>query len=249
MIVVCVNMNKNINVISNFPDILTLGVEYKIKFTFLVKEKKHVIIKYCCSDNLAVKRMSVIKEEKFLANNDNTEVKLIFIKSGTNSFYITINDEIVYQKTFIVDNNFKYSFIEDMQQPKWFCYPYGTHLYTDGKDFTFNYNNVTQQDWLQLYKKQKLKNNKIYCGIKYIAPIKSTHWRIITKSNNAIQDSKIIEFMLEDENIIEWYFPSAIIINNQIKIIKKDYIQNIYFYYKYYNEYIELSHNTYIIHI
>ena len=93
------------------------------------------------------------------------------------------------------------------------------------------------------------KDNKVYCGIKYTAPPKSTHWRTKTTYFDCCQDTGYTEFTNSDGNVVEWYFPVISFEKDDPSILSDQYIQSIGFYTLVGNEYVELSYNTYNINI
>ena len=239
-------MFKEVLVTSNFPDVLSRNVEYTVSFQLLLDEKIEETLYYVFSDKDIIKRVDKLEERKTFFYDD---VSLTFsLKDvGSHTFSLVLGKKTIFTKNFVVDEVLD-SFLYIFERKEPYCFQRPENILVDkmNNTFTFNCYETFFDEWLKFYHKYNIKcNNKIYCGIRYFAPSASTHWRIIT--NN--QDSGYMEFTTNDESMVDWYFPVAILEDETVSISEKTYKQSIGFYVKYGNEYVELDYNVYDINI
>lgn len=243
-------MLADILVTSNFPDVLSCGVEYTVSFQLLMDERRNCVLHYKFSDDSIVKRLSKKEEMGTFFYND---LSLTFILKGTgvHTFSILLEDNVIYKKSFIVEEIIDHLYYEnDVEEPLCLRKPDNIIVERTDNIFSFTCSDIPFEKWLRWYHKQDIKqNNKIYCGIRYYAPERSTHWRIKTKSEKGIQDSHYTEFTQSDRSMVDWYFPIAELLEDNVSITEKSYEQSIAFYIKYGNEFVELDYNEYTINI
>lgn len=244
-------MLADILVTSNFPNVLSCGVEYTISFQLLMDERRDCTLRYVFSDDNIVKRLSK-KEESGTFFYDDLSLTFILKGTGVHKFSILLGTNIIYEKSFIVEEvieNLYYDY--EVEEP--ICLIKPENIVVERKENAISFSCVKEvpfDTWLRWYHAQDIrKNNKIYCAMRYFAPERSTHWRIKTKSAKGIQDSYFIEFTHCDGNMVDWYFPIAELLEDKVSITEKSYEQSIAFYVKYGNEYVELDYNEYTINI
>ena len=243
-------MLADILVTSNFPDVLSCGVEYTISFQLLMDERRDCTLHYVFSDDNIVKRLSK-KEESGNFFYDDLSVTFVLKGTGVHKFSILLGKNTIYEKSFIVEEIIDPIYYEnEVEEPLYLRKPDNILVERNNNVFSFTCMKAPFEQWLRWYHTQDIKqNNKIYCGIRYFAPERSTHWRIKTKSSKGIQDSNYTEFTQSDRSMVDWYFPIAELLEEDVSVTEKSYEQSIAFYYKYGNEYVELDYNEYTINI
>jgi hypothetical protein len=243
-------MLTDILVTSNFPDVLSCGVEYTVSFQLLMDERRDCTLHYTFSDDSIVKRRSKKEERGTFFYND-LSVTFVLKGTGVHTFSILLENYTIYEKSFIVEEIIDPIYYEnEIEEPLYLRTPDNIVVERLDNVFTFTCAEIPYEHWLRWYHTQDIKqNNKIYCGIRYFAPERSTHWRIKTKSSKGIQDSHYMEFTQSDRSMVDWYFPIAEILKDKASITENTYEQSIAFYVKCGNEYVELDYNEYTINI
>lgn len=237
----------NILITSDFPDILSKGVEYTIPIQIFSQNQIDCKISYKFSESTCVRRMNKQTEMRSILNED---LLLTFTidSIGLCSFYLYIDDELVYEKEFFVENILPIEYTECcsddiievvcIQKPKdGIFYKSDNILYfTQQSICDLNYQKYTEQDDI------------FYCGVRYIAPIGATHWRVKTSTLDDVTDSGYNECSFS--NTVDWFFPIAKKRqNNAYTLLNQSYTQSIGFYILVGNEYVELCYNDFIINI
>lgn len=235
--------SDNVLVNSNFPDVLSTSVEYTVFFQILTDERTEAKITYHFLNEDILKRVDK-KEEMLSLFYDDVYLSFVINKPGVHTFQLFIDDIIVYEKEFIAENIFDIT--DEQYQPECFCSPKCITLEQSNNNISFLCDDInTTENCIDSY----YKDNKVYCGIKYTAPPKSTHWRTKTTYFDCCQDTGYTEFTNSDGNVVEWYFPVISFEKDDPSILSDQYIQSIGFYTLVGNEYVELSYNTYNINI
>ena len=246
-------MLADIIVKSNFPDVLSCGVEYAVSFQILMDERRSSSLKFEFSNPEIVKRISKTKDEgEFLYYDDS--ISFVLTGVGVYSFSILLDDEaVIYKKEFILEEIIDNTFHKKIKHsPICLELPKNVNMSCEGNTYSFTCLKNNFEDFVLYHHSQKIKkNNKVYCGLRYIAPERSTHWRIKTFSDNrsSIQDSGFTEFTNSDGNMVDWYFPIAELFEKESNILENTYYQSIGFYIQCGNEYVELDYNEYTINI
>lgn len=242
--------SSTITVNSNFPEILSSDVEYTISFQIISEERINSILRYSFSDENVIKRMS--KTEEF-NSFFYTETVLTFILSGVGkyNFSLELNDELIYEKNFILEKILDYPIEKNsVVSSQCFLCPDNVNFNECENTISFLCKHVSNDNWIDYYLNNNIKNNKkIYCGLRYHAPDLSTHWKIVTKSEYGIQDSGFVEFTHIDGNQVDWYFPIAHFVENKFQVCEKEYIQSVGFYKLVGSEFVELAYQNYHIQI
>lgn len=245
-------MLADIIVKSNFPDVLSCNVEYTVSFQILMDEKRNSSIKFKFSNSDIVKRMSKQQDEgEFLYYDDS--ISFVLNGVGVYSFSIVLDETVIYKKEFILEELIESSYYKKQEQtPLCLKTPKNVLVAQDKNVFSFTCSNSVFEEWLVYHHTQEVKknNNNVYCGIRYFAPERSTHWRIKTSSAKGnTQDSGFTEFTNSDGNMVDWYFPIAELTNETANILENTYHQSIGFYFHCGNEFVELDYNEYSIKI
>ena len=245
-------MLADIIVKSNFPDVLSCNVEYTVSFQILMDKKRNSSIKFEFSNSDIVKRMSKQQDEgEFLYYDDS--ISFVLNGVGVYSFSIVLDETVIYKKEFILEELIESSYYKKQEQtPLCLKTPKNVLVAQDKNAFSFTCSNSVFEDWLVYHYTQEVKknNNNVYCGIRYFAPERSTHWRIKTSSAKGnTQDSGFIEFTNFDGNMVDWYFPIAELTDENANILENTYHQSIGFYFHCGNEFVELDYNEYSIKI
>ena len=243
-------MLSDILVTSNFPDVLSCNVEYTVSFQLLMDERREETLYYQFSNNTIVKRTSKTEETKTFFFDD-LSLTFVLKEAGVHTFSLVLGKNVIYEKTFIVEeilDTFLYE--NEIQQPICIQKPKNVSIDMNDTIISFTCKEISFEEWLKIYYANQLKeNNKVYCGMRYFAPERSTHWRIRTKSSKGVQDSGFVEFTHTDANMVDWYFPIAELSQDEICVTDKSYKQSIGFYIQCGNEYVELDHRIYHINI
>ena len=244
-------MLADIIVKSNFPDVLSCGVEYAVSFQILMDERRSSSLKFEFSNPEIVKRISKTKDEgEFLYYDDS--ISFVLTGVGVYSFSILLDEEVIYKKEFILEEIIDSYSKKTEHNPMCLELPKNVNMSCEGNTYSFTCLKNNFEDFVLYHHSQKIKkNNKVYCGLRYIAPERSTHWRIKTFSDNrsSIQDSGFTEFTNSDGNMVDWYFPIAELFEKESNILENTYYQSIGFYIQCGNEYVELDYNEYTINI
>ena len=95
-------MLADILVTSNFPDVLSCGVEYTVSFQLLMDERRDCVLRYVFSDDDIVKRLSK-KEESGTFFYDNVSITFVLKGTGVHTFSILLGNNTIYEKSFIVE--------------------------------------------------------------------------------------------------------------------------------------------------
>jgi hypothetical protein len=197
-----------------------------------------------------VKRISKTEETKTFFYDD-LSLTFVLKGAGVHTFSLLLGKNVIYEKTFIVEEILDpFLYENENNLPTCIQKPNNVSVSMQDNLISFTCKEISFDEWLKVYHTNQLKqNNKIYCGMRYFAPERSTHWRIQTKSTKSIQDSGFVEFTHTDANMVDWYFPIAELFQNDVYVVDKSYKQNIGFYIQYGNEFVELEYTTYDINI
>ena len=245
-------MLADIIVKSNFPDVLSCNVEYTVSFQILMVEKRTSSIKFEFSKSEIVKRITKTQDDgDFLYYDDS--ISFVLNGVGVYTFSIVLGETVIYKKEFILEELIESTFYKKQEQkPLCLKTPKNVLVTQDKNTFSFTCSNSVFEEWLVYHHTQEVKknNNNVYCGIRYFAPERSTHWRIKTSSAKGnTQDSGFTEFTNSDGNMVDWYFPIAELVDERANILENTYHQSIGFYVQCGNEFVELDYNEYSINI
>lgn len=244
-------MFADIIVKSNFPDVLSCSVEYTVSFQILMDEKRNSSLRFEFSNPEIVKRMSKTKDEGYFLYYDDS-ISFVLTGVGVYSFSILLDETVIYKKEFILEEIIEPYHKKTEHIPVCLGLPKNVSVSCEGNIYSFACVENNFENFVLYHHSQKIKkNNKIYCGLRYIAPERSTHWRIKTFSDkrSSTQDSGFTEFTNSDGNMVDWYFPIAELFEKESKILENTYHQSIGFYIQCGNEYVELDYNEYTINI
>ena len=235
---------SNILITSDFPDILSKGVEYTIPIQIFSQKQIDCKISYKFSESTCVRRVNKQTEMRSILNED---LLLTFTidSIGLCVFYLYIDDELVYEKDFFVENILPIEYTEccsDDIEVMCIQKPKDSIFYKSDNILYFNQQNNCNDTLQNSYEKDIL-----YCGVRYIAPIGATHWRVKTLTLDDIVDSGYNECSFS--NTVDWFFPIAKKENDVCTLLTQSYTQSIGFYTLVGNEYVELCYNDFIINI
>ena len=242
-------MLSDILVTSNFPDVLSKNVEYTISLQLLMDERREGKIRYVFDDEDALKRLSH-REVEGTFFYDDLSLSFTLSKIGVYTFKVFFGHHQIYEKRFIVEDVLEEDYyIHEKYNPVCFQRPENISYSNDGNTFIFECEDMNYTRWMEYYYDCDIKrNDKAYCGIRYFAPSRSTHWRIITKGSGGTQDSGFVEFTTSDGDMVDWYFPIAKI-GRDVSVLENTYTQKVGFYLQFGCEYVELDYEEYSINI